>query len=92
MKHGSKAKAHPGPSTKEKVYLTYPPHLLTEPLIYWVGHKFKVVTSIRGASISNDIGLVAVELEGSRGEIDRAIAWLRSQGVQVEPIEKNIIE
>ena len=57
-----------------------------------VGHKFKVVTNIRGASISNELGLVAIEMEGSRPEIDRAVTWLRSQGIQVEPIEKNVIE
>ena len=79
-------------SIREKFYLTYPPHLLTEPLIYTVGQKFKVVTNIRGASISHEMGLVAVELEGVRGEIDRAVTWLRSRGVQVEPIEKNVIE
>lgn len=92
MKRSSRSAAQPGPKTKEKFYLTYPPRLLTEPLIYKVGHQFKVVTNIRGASISNDLGLVAVEIEGTRAEIDRAIDWLRTQGVQVEPIEKNVIE
>lgn len=92
MKHRAKPKSPSGESIKEKFYLTYPSHLLTQPLIYWVGQKFKVTTNIRGASISDEIGLVALELEGPHAEIDRAITWLRSQGVQVEPIEKNVIE
>lgn len=92
MKQGTKSKSPSSLSMKEKFYLTYPSRLLTEPLIYWVGHKFKVITNIRGASISDEMGLVALELEGPRAEIDRAITWLRSQGVQVEPIEKNVIE
>ena len=37
-------------------------------------------------------GLVALELEGARDEIDRGVAWLRQRGVTVEPIEKNVIE
>ncbi len=92
MTRSAKPTPRSGPAAKEKFYLTYPPNLLTEPLIYRVGHKFKVVTNIRGASISSDLGLVALELEGTRTEIERAIEWLRSQGVQVEPIEKNVIE
>jgi hypothetical protein len=38
------------------------------------------------------MGLVAVEFEGTRDQIERAIVWLRSTGVTVEPIEKNVIE
>ena len=34
----------------------------------------------------------ALELEGAPAEVEQAVAWLREQGVQVEPIEKNVIE
>jgi molybdopterin/thiamine biosynthesis adenylyltransferase len=57
-----------------------------------LGKKFDIVTNIRGANISNDMGLLALEIEGAQGEIDRAITWLREQGITVEPIEKNVIE
>jgi ABC-type methionine transport system ATPase subunit len=77
---------------REKVYLTYPQELIKEPLIYLVGQKFKVVTNIRGANINDAMGLVALELDGTQAEVDRAIAWLRERGVHVEPIEKNVIE
>jgi len=77
---------------REKVYLTYPPDLIKEPLIYEVGQRFAVVTNIRGANVSDTMGLVALELDGTRAEIDRAVAWLRKRGVTVEPIEKNVIE
>jgi ABC-type methionine transport system ATPase subunit len=77
---------------REKIYLTYPPTLIKEPVIYHLGHKFKVVTNIRGANVSETMGLVALELDGAQEEVDRAIAWLRKRGVKVEPIEKNVIE
>ena len=48
--------------------------------------------NIRGASVSEEMGLVAVEFEGSSEQIERALAWLRQSGVTVEPIEKNVIE
>jgi len=77
---------------KEKFYLTYPPALIKEPIIYLLGKKFEVITNIRGANVSNDMGLMALEIDGSASEIDKAVAWLRTQGITVEPIEKNVIE
>jgi ABC-type methionine transport system ATPase subunit len=78
--------------SKLKIYLTYPKKLVEEPVIYWIGKKFDVVTNIRGASISDEIGLVALEIDGAREEIEKAVEWLKNQGVKVEPIEKNVIE
>ena len=77
---------------REKIYLTYPTELIKEPIIYELGQKFALITNVRGANVSDTMGLVALELDGTREEIDRAIAWLRSRGVTVEPIVKNVIE
>ncbi|HWP48094.1 MAG TPA: MoaD family protein [Candidatus Limnocylindrales bacterium] len=81
-----------GAIEKRRVYLTFPKELVKEPLIYRVGHKFEVVTNIRQASVSDEIGLVALELEGEREEIKKAIAYFQEQGVKVEPIEMDVIE
>ena len=77
---------------REKIYLTYPRKLLKEPVIYELGHKFRVVTNIRTASISTEMGLVALELDGAESEVRAAIRWLEELGIQVEPIAKNVIE
>ena len=87
-----KARGGTGRTVREKVYLTYPPQLLKEPVIYQLGRKFQVVTNIRGADISAEIGLVALEIDGAEGEVTAAIRWLSEIGVRVEPIEKNVIE
>lgn len=76
----------------QRFYLTYSQEQIKEPIIYWVGHKFRVVTNIRGASVSDHIGIVALELEGEQAEIDKAFRWIAEQGVNIEPIEKNVIE
>jgi molybdopterin synthase sulfur carrier subunit len=81
-----------GSMEKRKIYLTYPQGLIKEPLIFQVGKKYKVVTNIRQASISEEIGLVALELEGERDEIKSAIQYFKDNGVKVEPIEKDVIE
>jgi hypothetical protein len=77
---------------RERYYLSYPKTLIREPILYQLVKKFDLVFNIRGASVSEDMGLVAVEFEGTNDQIERAIAWLRATGVTVEPIEKNVIE
>ena len=77
---------------RERYYLTYPRNLIKEPLLYRLVKKFDIVFNIRGASVSEEMGLVAVEFEGSAEQVERAIAWLRQTGVTVERIEKNVIE
>ena len=76
----------------QRFYLTYSQEKIKDPIIYSVGHKFKVVTNIRGAYVSDHIGIVALELDGDEAEIERAVKWISAQGVKVEPIEKNVIE
>jgi len=73
--------------SSRRVYLTYLDEAMKEPLIYELGHKFKVVTNIRGATIKEDIGLVTLEVTGDEDEIDAALDWIQSMGVKVEPIE-----
>jgi ABC-type methionine transport system ATPase subunit len=72
---------------RRRVYLTYLGDVMKEPVIYEMGHKYKVVTNIRGATIKDDIGLVTLEITGDDAELDRALAWIESKGVKVEPIE-----
>ena len=75
-----------------RFYLTYTDDRIKEPIIYHVGHKFKVITNIRAASVSDHVGILALELDGEPGEISSAVKWIAEQGVKVEPIEKNVIE
>ncbi len=77
---------------KKKVYLTFPSKQCKEPLIYLAGHKFKIVTNIRGANISDEIGIVALEMDGAAAEIEKAIEFFQAKGLKVEPIEMNVIE
>jgi L-aspartate semialdehyde sulfurtransferase ferredoxin len=77
---------------KKRFYLTYPPELIKEPFIYQVGKLYKVVTNIRQANISDKLGLVALELEGETGEIDKAAKFLSDKGIKVEPIELDVVE
>ncbi len=75
-----------------RLWLMYPPKLITTPVIWELSHKFKLVTNVRQASVTDEIGIVCLELEGERAVVRRAIQWLESLGVSVEPVEFNVIE
>src|SRR5256885_452000 len=65
---------------KQRLWLMYPAKLITTPVIWELGHKFKVVTNVRQASVTDEIGIVCLEIEGKRSEIKSAIRWLESLG------------
>ena len=70
-----------------KYFCTFPQQLISEPIIsHTLGEKFPVIPNIRAASISDNMALVAVEIEGAEGAIDESIAYLRERGVKVEEI------
>ena len=81
------------PSSPEqtRLWLMYPPKLIKKPFIWEVGHKFKITTNIRQASVNDEIGIVCLELNGARSEVQAAIKWLEKQGVNVEPVEISAI-
>jgi ABC-type methionine transport system ATPase subunit len=70
----------------------YPPRLIKDPIVWQLGHKFDVVTNVRQATVTEEIGVVCLELDGKRAEIKAAIQWLEKSGINVEPVEINVIE
>jgi len=81
-----------GSPQKTRLWLMYPPRMITTPVIWELSQKFKVVTNVRQASVTDEIGIVCLELEGKRADIAAAIKWLEKAGINVEPVEINVIE
>ena len=77
---------------RERIYLTFPRTLVKEPVLSLMAKQFDVVFNIRGSTVTAEMGLVALEIDGAQTELDKAVAWLKEKGVTVEPIEKNVIE
>ncbi len=75
-----------------KVHIRFPEDKIKEPVIYQIGHEFKVVTNVRRADVRETTGWMDLELTGDSTEIERAIAGLRKKGVIVDPIELNVVE
>jgi ABC-type methionine transport system ATPase subunit len=76
----------------QRVRLTFPPERVTEPVIYNIGHQFKIVTNIRRANVTKDAGWVILEMSGDESELEQAMDYLRKTGIEVEPIEGDIVE
>ncbi len=77
-----------------RCWFTFPTRQQVEqPIIWQMSRRFpEVVFDIRQASVQDSIGIMAVLLSGREDQVLAAIAFLRSQGVTVEPIEKSVIE
>lgn len=75
-----------------RFWLMYPPRQITRPVVWELAKKFAVVINIRQASVTDEIGIVCLELEGERTVIKSAIQWLEKLGISVEPVEINVIE
>lgn len=72
---------------KRQLKFTFPPEMVTEPVIYNLGQDFRVVTNIRRADITEERGWVVLEMEGSDEDIEHGLAWVTAKGVGVETLE-----
>ncbi|RMH38881.1 MAG: FeS-binding protein [Deltaproteobacteria bacterium] len=75
----------------KRVYLTYPAHLVREPLVCRMYDELRVEFNVRTASVTDEIGIIGLELSGDPDRIDAAIAFFRERGVRVEPIALDVI-
>lgn len=77
---------------KKLVELDYPNNLVTQPVLSKVIKKHAVMVNIRRASITKGFGYVQMEIEGEEKEIERALKDLSDQGIDINPIVKDIVE
>jgi L-aspartate semialdehyde sulfurtransferase ferredoxin len=77
--------------TRTRVRLTFPPSLIQEPVLYRLVKDYDIVINIRRADVKEDYGWVALEMEADEDTLARGVAWLASKGVQVDPIERDVI-
>lgn len=71
----------------KQIRLKFQTNLISEPVIYQLGHKFKVITNIKRANVRQDTGWVILDLDGSDNEISASLEWITSLGVDVDIIK-----
>jgi ABC-type methionine transport system ATPase subunit len=72
---------------KKKLRLTFPQHLIKEPVIFTMAKKYDVMPNIRMARVTETVGEMVLEIEGKAENLEKGIQSLIDQGVIVEPIE-----
>jgi len=73
-----------------KYFCTFPQALIKEPIIsHTLNAEFGVIPNIRAASITEQMAMVAVEMEGELAQIDQAVVYLRERGVTIEEIRED---
>ena len=81
----------PTGAVTRRVYLTFNRELCTRPIIYEIIKKYDVIPNIRTASVTEDVGLMGVEISGSADGVEKALDYCRTQGLKVDPIEMNVV-
>ena len=81
-------------NSERRVWLTFGSKALVEtPAIWRMACRYPdVAFDIRQASVTAEIGIMAVLFKGESERVEAAMQCLAEQGVTVEPIEKNMIE
>ena len=77
---------------KKLVELDYPTKLVTEPVLSQIIKDYDITVNIRRASITKGFGYVQMEIAGDEIEVKKALDDLAKQGIDVNPIVKDIVE
>jgi ABC-type methionine transport system ATPase subunit len=67
-----------------RVKLTFPEHLIKQPLLGRLVREFDVLPNIRRANVEETMGWIICELAGEDDAVEQAVRWLEHAGVQVD--------
>ncbi len=77
---------------KKRITLTFPQRTVQMPVTYRLAKDFNVAANIIRAQVApNQVGTLVVELLGDIDEIDAALDWMRSQGIQASLASREIV-
>lgn len=76
---------------KRRITLFFPQELIKEPVIYKMAKECNVIPNIRRAKVTETVGEVTLELEGTDADLEKGIAYLKRAGVKVQPLEGDVV-
>ena len=74
-----------------KVMLKYPEELIKEPALFRMAKEYDVMPNIRRARVTDTVGEIVLELEGTPEGLEQGVRYLQEQGVLVEPLEGDVV-
>jgi ABC-type methionine transport system ATPase subunit len=73
---------------EQRVELTYPKHLLGQPLLYQLARQFDLLTNILEARVTAEEGWLVLAVRGQRAQVLQGLAWMAEQGVEVQVLSE----
>lgn len=73
--------------TNVRLKLTFPEHLVKQPIIARMVTEFGVTPNIRRAAVEATFGWIVLELGGGDEDVERATEWLVQLGIQVDRLD-----
>jgi hypothetical protein len=61
--------------------------LINVPIIFQLIRRFDLSVNILRAHITEEEGWIDLQFAGSPSVLEEALAWLRSQGIDIQPIQ-----
>jgi ABC-type methionine transport system ATPase subunit len=77
---------------KSRVRLTFPQHLIKEPVIFTMAKEYEIMPNIRRARVTDTVGEMVLELEGTEENLKKGVESLKLKGVEVEFVEGDLVE
>lgn len=77
---------------KKIVHLIFPQKLIKKPAIYTMAIKCKVIPNVRRAKVTETVGEMVLELDGTKENLEKGVRHLIRQGIKVEPVVGDVIE
>jgi len=77
---------------KRRVRLIFPQSLIEEPVIFMMAKTYDIIPNIRRARVTETIGEMVLELDGTEENVQNGIEYLKKAGVEVELVEGDLVE
>jgi hypothetical protein len=70
---------------KKTIHFEFSQDLVQQPLLYQINQRFRddVIVNIRAASVTEQGGFIALELEGDEDDLAKVLGYLTDRGIEV---------
>ncbi|MGB9627558.1 MAG: NIL domain-containing protein [Thermodesulfobacteriota bacterium] len=76
---------------KKRVVLSFPPHLIDQPVTYRLIKDFDLMVNILRARITpKEQGRLVVEISGKRSALEAGIDYLKETGLEIQPLAQDV--
>lgn len=76
----------PSKKIKTQITLVFPQTQIKEPAVFLMAQKFDLMPNIRRARVTETVGEMTLEVEGTEANLIKGIKYLESRGIKVESL------